>query len=150
MRTAHSKINQDYGRNVESISERAMEQLMLYDWPGNVRELENVLGRAMIFLHHTETEIDLLHLPELKNKQIKEISKPRAAHQQLFEGTLNEQLEQYEEKLSSTRFLNSMAIRHKLQKLSEFPFETCITNWRSMVLKIIACNKFHGEKKLQE
>ncbi|AIE60666.1 sigma-54 interaction domain-containing protein [Bacillus methanolicus] len=93
------KINQDYGRNVESISERAMEQLMLYDWPGNVRELENVLGRAMIFLHHTETEIDLLHLPELKNKQIKEISKPRAAHQQLFEGTLNEQLEQYEEKI---------------------------------------------------
>lgn len=34
------KINQDYGRNVESISERAMEQLMLYDWPGNVRSLK--------------------------------------------------------------------------------------------------------------
>lgn len=93
------KINQDYGRNVESISERALEQLMAYDWPGNVRELENVLGRAMIFLYYTDTEIDLIHLPELKNKSANEIRVPEAAHQQPFEGTLNELLEQYEEKI---------------------------------------------------
>ncbi|EIJ78802.1 transcriptional regulator [Bacillus methanolicus PB1] len=93
------KINQDYGRNVESISERAMEQLMAYDWPGNVRELENVLGRAMIFLYYSETEIDLFHLPELKGKPTDETRVPEPAHQELFEGSLNEQLEKYEEKI---------------------------------------------------
>ncbi|MBE3571105.1 MAG: sigma 54-interacting transcriptional regulator [Bacillales bacterium] len=93
------KINQDYGRNVESISKQAMKQLMAYDWPGNVRELENILGRAMIFLHHNETEIDFMHLPELNNKQPNEISQIEEEMLEPFEATLNEQLEQYEERI---------------------------------------------------
>jgi PAS domain S-box-containing protein len=93
------KINQDYGRNVESISEQAMKQLMAYDWPGNVRELENILGRAMIFLHHTETEIDVFHLPELKNKNPNDKSRNDEIVLEPLEATLNEQLEQYEERI---------------------------------------------------
>ncbi|GHI01038.1 sigma 54-interacting transcriptional regulator [Neobacillus kokaensis] len=61
------KINRDYGRNVEGITEEALYQLMKYEWPGNVRELENILGRAMIFMNYFETQIDEHHLPELKN-----------------------------------------------------------------------------------
>ncbi|GAA3322221.1 hypothetical protein GCM10020331_041220 [Ectobacillus funiculus] len=34
------KINQDYGRNVEGLTESALRRLQRYDWPGNVRELE--------------------------------------------------------------------------------------------------------------
>ena len=41
------------GRHINSISERAMGQLMKYDYPGNVRELENLIERAMI-LHRSE------------------------------------------------------------------------------------------------
>jgi PAS domain S-box-containing protein len=63
------KINRDYGRNVEGVTEVALEHLMLYEWPGNVRELENILGRAIIFMHYTETLIDLPHLPELKSSK---------------------------------------------------------------------------------
>lgn len=62
------KINRDYGRNVEGITQAAMLQLMGYDWPGNVRELENILGRAIIFMNYSETFIDIRHLPELKNR----------------------------------------------------------------------------------
>ncbi|WP_243458146.1 sigma 54-interacting transcriptional regulator [Sporosarcina sp. Te-1] len=44
------KLNQEFGMNVELITEEALERLAQYDWPGNVRELENVLSRAMIYM----------------------------------------------------------------------------------------------------
>lgn len=63
------KLNQDYGRNVEGITDDALAYLLSYDWPGNVRELENVLGRAMIFMKYNEViierkHISLLHKPK--------------------------------------------------------------------------------------
>ncbi|WP_243290191.1 sigma-54-dependent Fis family transcriptional regulator [Bacillus sp. FJAT-47783] len=60
------KINQDYGRNVERISEEALNVFFRYQWPGNVRELENILGRAIIFMNHNETIIQKHHLPQLE------------------------------------------------------------------------------------
>ncbi|MGE6258959.1 sigma 54-interacting transcriptional regulator [Heyndrickxia sporothermodurans] len=69
------KLNQDYGRNVEGITEGAMNDLMDYDWPGNVRELENILGRAIIFMGYNETLIDRQHLLILsENKQMLSVS----------------------------------------------------------------------------
>lgn len=59
------KLNQDYGRNVEGVTDEAMAKFLAYDWPGNVRELENVLGRAMIFMKFHEVMIDATHLPPL-------------------------------------------------------------------------------------
>jgi PAS domain S-box-containing protein len=44
------KLNQEYGRNVQDLSEEALLKLQQYQWPGNVRELENVLGRAIIHM----------------------------------------------------------------------------------------------------
>lgn len=90
------KINQDYGRNVEGITQAALDQLMAYDWPGNIRELENILGRAMIFMKHFETNIDVQHLPLLKNKEADfhpSLTEPlpQSGHQ-----TLAKMLEQYE------------------------------------------------------
>ena len=69
------KINQEYGRNVEGLTESALESLKNYDWPGNVRELDNILGRAMILMNYNEKLIDTKHLPDLnkgpqdKNKE---------------------------------------------------------------------------------
>ncbi|RAK22313.1 PAS domain S-box-containing protein [Anoxybacillus vitaminiphilus] len=60
------KLNQDYGRNVEGLTEDAIRYLLSYDWPGNVRELENVLGRAMIFMKFNEVLIDVKHIPALR------------------------------------------------------------------------------------
>jgi len=36
------------GKEIESVSKRAMDSLQSYSWPGNVRELRNVLEHAMI------------------------------------------------------------------------------------------------------
>lgn len=59
------KINHDYGRNVEGITNEAAELLKCYAWPGNVRELENILGRAIIFMDYSENRIDIKHLSKL-------------------------------------------------------------------------------------
>lgn len=88
------KINQDYGRNVEKVSEDAIQKLMEYQWPGNVRELENVLGRAMIFMNFHENEIDVRHLPELNMEP--EPAKTSSASKWKDGETLNKLLEQYE------------------------------------------------------
>lgn len=67
------KINQEYGRNVESITDAALKKLMEYDWPGNVRELENILGRAIIFMNYNEVCLDEHYVPELvKNENRKQ------------------------------------------------------------------------------
>ena len=60
------KLNQDYGRNIESLTSQAINQLIQYHWPGNVRELENVLGRAIIFMEYHDTTISEKHIPMLQ------------------------------------------------------------------------------------
>lgn len=60
-----TKINQDYGRDVQHISEEALAILKNYHWPGNIRELENVIGRAMIYMGIHEKVIQQSHLPNL-------------------------------------------------------------------------------------
>ena len=63
------KINQEYGRNVERITDAAINKLMEYEWPGNVRELDNILGRAIIFMNYNEVVLDEQHVPELIKKE---------------------------------------------------------------------------------
>ncbi len=59
------KLNQEFGREVQKISDEAVQNLSEYDWQGNVRELENVLGRAMIAMLPKDTIMELGHLPLL-------------------------------------------------------------------------------------
>lgn len=91
------KINQDYGRNVEGVTEAALNLLLQYDWPGNVRELENVLGRAVIFMNYHETEIDIQHVTDLNmnlEPKVEENLSP------VLKGKpLSTQLEEYEKKI---------------------------------------------------
>jgi len=42
------KLGAKVGKEIQSVSHKALEQLSEYDWPGNVRELENVIERAII------------------------------------------------------------------------------------------------------
>ncbi|WP_216829460.1 sigma-54 interaction domain-containing protein [Alkalihalobacterium elongatum] len=92
------KLNQDYGRVVDQISDEAEDLLKKYDWPGNVRELENVLGRAMIYMtlneHVIETE-HFQHLPAIEKRTVSIKSKP----EDLETGTLSERVENYEREI---------------------------------------------------
>jgi PAS domain S-box-containing protein len=61
------KMNNEYGRNITSMSDSAVEVLMNYDWPGNVRELENVIGRAIINMSFNDQVITTEHLPQFQS-----------------------------------------------------------------------------------
>ena len=42
------RYNQQAGKKVEKVDEKALEVLINYHWPGNVRELENYMERAVV------------------------------------------------------------------------------------------------------
>jgi len=60
-----NRFNQEYGRNVDRVSDSVLEIIRAYHWPGNVRELENFIGRAMINIRMHEYLMTALHLPQL-------------------------------------------------------------------------------------
>lgn len=97
------KLNQDYGRNVEGLTEEAIRYLLSYDWPGNVRELENVLGRAMIFMKFNEVLIDVHHIPPLQMPQNKALAEEPTFASSI--GPLDEMLEKYEAQLIEAALL---------------------------------------------
>jgi len=57
------KLNQEYGREVQEISEDALNKLLNYNWPGNVRERENVRGMAMVTMRPQDNVMETGHLP---------------------------------------------------------------------------------------
>jgi len=59
------KLNVEYGRNIEGISEEVLHVFLEYTWPGNVRELENIIGRSIMIMKFNENIIQLEHLPPL-------------------------------------------------------------------------------------
>lgn len=67
------RLNQDYGRQVERISDKAMESLQEYRWPGNVRELESVIGRSMVNMKPSERVIETTHLPLFEYERIGQV-----------------------------------------------------------------------------
>jgi PAS domain S-box-containing protein len=67
------KLNQEYGREIEGISNDAMKALQTYHWPGNVRELESVIGRALITMDPAARVIEAEHLPLAECERIGQI-----------------------------------------------------------------------------
>ncbi|MTH52338.1 PAS domain S-box protein [Bacillus mangrovi] len=89
------KINQDYGKSIDETDPEAAKVLYEHDWPGNVREFENILGRAMIFMHPSERVIKKEHLPDFVARKRQ---KPEADHQPASAGmTLSEAVEKTEQ-----------------------------------------------------
>jgi PAS domain S-box-containing protein len=96
------KLNQDYGRKIEVISKDAEEFLLDYHWPGNVRELENVLGRAIIHLSHTDTQInqsDISFLSSNKQENKSETHSENASDSKLEVRPLTEQMDKFEKEI---------------------------------------------------
>ncbi|WP_459499535.1 sigma-54 interaction domain-containing protein [Bacillus sp. C1] len=125
------KINQDYGRNVEGLTESAIEYLQSYDWPGNVRELENILGRAIIFMNYNEMYIDVHHLPSLHKEDQVELKggnllleleeKPLEHLVTEFEGNIiHEYLEKFDGNKTKTAKALGISVRNLYYKLEKY------------------------------
>lgn len=89
------KVNQLYGRNINDITDEALEKLSSYHWPGNVRELENVISRSAIFMGVQEKTIEVKHLPILHHSEQEIRVLPEQATEQT---TLQEATEVFEKK----------------------------------------------------
>jgi len=93
------KLNQQYGRNVQDISQQAIRHLKEYNWPGNVRELENVIGRAIINMKLGDTIILDSHLPQFERLLRK--GEPQTVQGEEYSGvsmTLEDVVEQAEKR----------------------------------------------------
>lgn len=55
------EFNTRFGRQVQALTDEAMECLLEYDWPGNIRELKNLL--EAIFVNLPSAEISRAELP---------------------------------------------------------------------------------------
>jgi len=67
---AISKLNQQYHRNIQGLTDEALANLMRYDWPGNIRELMNLLEATCV--NPDGKKIRLAHLPPVFRKKLKE------------------------------------------------------------------------------
>lgn len=56
------KIARSMQRDIVTIPEDALQQLVRYPWPGNIRELQNVIERAVILTTNTSLNIQLQDL----------------------------------------------------------------------------------------
>jgi len=62
------------GREINRISEPALESLCRYEWPGNVRELMNVIERAMLICRSDEiSRIDLPNIVHMRSSDSEQI-----------------------------------------------------------------------------
>lgn len=122
------KLNQEYGRNVESITDKALQLLRLYDWPGNVRELENVISRAMIFMNINEKVLTEKNIPlnmikasEARNEVAIESGSPLQEQLDTVErGILQRALEQNKGNKSKTAKALDVSLRTLYYKLEKF------------------------------
>jgi PAS domain S-box-containing protein len=55
------RFNASQGKEIERVSDSALDVLMRYTYPGNIRELENIIEHAFVLCHGREIKIE--HLP---------------------------------------------------------------------------------------
>ncbi len=60
-------ISQRFGKDVNKIDPKVMDQLINYEWPGNIRELSNVIERAVSMSVSPIISFDLLPLELQRN-----------------------------------------------------------------------------------
>jgi len=56
------KYNKEFRKEIQGVSQHAMDLMLDYDWPGNVRELENAIEHA--FVHCRKKLIMCEHIPD--------------------------------------------------------------------------------------
>jgi len=65
-----NKYNKKYHKQIEMISNKALNLLKSYDWPGNIRELENTIERAVITAKDDQLNVGYILPTAIDNDQI--------------------------------------------------------------------------------
>lgn len=81
------RFSRAHNRQINSISDEAMQVLKQYRWPGNIRELENVIERS--FIVENSDRITVSSLPETVINKAKENMAPVQSAQISAQGVLD-------------------------------------------------------------
>ena len=122
------KLNREYGRNVETVTDKALQLLRVYDWPGNVRELENIISRSMIFMQMNDKVLSEDHIPlkmlketKAKNEVVIESSVPLQEQLDAVErGILHHALTHFKGNKSKTAKQLDISLRTLYYKLEKY------------------------------
>ncbi|MDO8426592.1 MAG: sigma-54 dependent transcriptional regulator, partial [Deltaproteobacteria bacterium] len=64
-----NKSRHEFGGELKTLSQKALEAMESYRWPGNVRELENILRRAVLLSPSINLTPEDLNLPQARHKK---------------------------------------------------------------------------------
>jgi DNA-binding NtrC family response regulator len=67
------RYTQEMRKNIESVSDAAMEKMQSYSWPGNVRELQNTVERAVILCEGTRIHEEHILINPVKRAPKKKV-----------------------------------------------------------------------------
>lgn len=67
------RYSQEMRKNIESVSDAAMEKMQNYSWPGNVRELQNTVERAVILCEGTRIHEEHILINPVKRAPKKKV-----------------------------------------------------------------------------
>ncbi|MFP4452982.1 MAG: sigma-54-dependent transcriptional regulator [Desulfobacterales bacterium] len=99
------------GKEINGLTDEALEQLSAYPFPGNIRELQNVIERATTFCHGKMLDVE--HLPT-RIRQKADIPMETSA---LGKNTTINELLQEQEMLPTLEQLEKQYITHVLEKV---------------------------------
>jgi DNA-binding NtrC family response regulator len=130
-----NKLNQKYGKNIQTVPPQVINALKNYHWPGNIRELENLMERAFILeastmltpecfpaeLFKSDTEFSAilpvdaqLPLSEARRQVIEDFE--RQYLKELFARNKGKVSRTAEEAGVSTRQLNKLMVKYGIRK----------------------------------
>lgn len=122
------KYNQEFGKRIKVIEEKALKALIEYHWPGNIRQLESVVERAVIMC-----ESPFIHLKDIK-------SELRLSHRSdIHDFDLPDEgidFEILEKELLKKAMLKSNGIATKAAKLLGMSYKTFCYRWEKFNLDI--------------
>jgi len=120
------KYNQEFGKRIKGIEEKAIKALIEYHWPGNIRQLESVVERAVIMC-----ESPFIHLKDIK-------SELRLSHRSdIHDFDLPDEgidFENLEKELLKKAMLKSNGIATKAAKLLGMSYKTFCYRWEKFNL----------------
>ncbi|MFO8047965.1 MAG: helix-turn-helix domain-containing protein, partial [Desulfosudaceae bacterium] len=99
------------GKEINGLTDEALEQLTVYSFPGNIRELQNVIERAVTFCHGPSLDVE--HLPT-RIRQNPDIALDTAADSR---DDLTVRLREKHEVLPTLKQIEKDYISHVLEKV---------------------------------
>ncbi len=121
------KYNQEFGKRIQGIDEKALEALYNYNWPGNIRQLESIIERAVLICDTRNIEVGDIksELRFFQNKDFYDFELP--------DNGIN--FEEFEKELLKKAMQKANGVATKAAKLLGMSYKTFWYRWEKFNLQ---------------